>query len=81
MLLAIKRFLLVATGVASLLWLAAGCTNTPHLYKPLHLNDHFMKIFSPEDGELHTLHVDLDRVLFGVENYRELETTEYIYSE
>lgn len=60
----------------------SGCAinHTPHLYNPVHLQRHISRTFGC-DGELHRLHVDIDRVFLGLPNYEELETTEYVYSE
>ena len=60
----------------------SGCTinHTPYLYNPVHRQRHVARTFGPE-GELHRLHIDIDRVFLGIANYEELETTEYIYSE
>ena len=76
-----KRILLAVLCLLGCLLVAPGCSHTPHLYNPVHWVVHVGKIFNPRDGELHTLHVDLDRIVLGVENYEELETTEYVYSE
>jgi len=71
-------FALLLGGLAT----SAGCVqHTPHLYNPVHWCVHLSKMFHHEQGEFHNLHVDIDRVVLGVENYEELETSEYIYSE
>ncbi len=58
-----------------------GCTlhDTPHKWNPLHWGTHFSKVFGSTTGEFHLLHVDIDRVFFGLEYYDEL-TTENVYT-
>jgi len=70
--------------LASFLAIGSGCNNieeTPHVANPLHWGTHITKIFGWEDGSLHLLHIDIDRILFGVENYQEFEETEIVYSD
>lgn len=63
--------------------LAAGCQmqHTPHVYNPFHWGRHLEKVFHPETGELHEFHLDIDQVIFGVDNYEFQERTEYVYSD
>ncbi len=67
-------------AIALLALLGAGCAHTHHLYNYNHWGHHAEQIFSPTHGELHQFHIDIDRVIFGIENYDEFEKTEPIYS-
>ena len=65
--------------LASFLAVGSGCNTvegTPHVANPLHWGVHLSHVFSWEDGELHLLHIDIDRILFGVENYDEFDQSE-----
>ena len=58
-----------------LLTVAVGCVETAHVYNPSHWSSHVAKIFETT----HDLHVSVDRIFFGVDNYQELEKTKTIY--
>ena len=75
-----RKAIIVLFALVAIVFLGSGCAETPHLSNPTHWGTHFAKIFGSEDGELHNLHVSIDRVLFGVENYEEVENTEKIYT-
>ena len=78
-----RTLLFVLFSLVGCLFISSGCAvqHTPHVYNPIHLNTHLQKVFSPTYGECHRFHIDVDRVFFGLDNYEELENTEYVYSE
>lgn len=70
-------------ALSLVLCLGVGCSfhESPHVVNPRHWNEHIAQIFGPHDGSLHNLHVSIDRVILGVENYGEFENSEQIYSQ
>ena len=73
-----------ALGLIAFFAIASGCSSiseTPHAANPSHWNTHFQQVFGWKDGAVHRLHIDIDRVFLGVENYAEYEETEIVYSE
>ncbi len=81
---------LMALACAAVVALSmSGCTapdpvgNYPimsHYYNPFRLLAHFNEMLNPYGGEFQQFFVSLDRVIFGVDRYEQLETSEYVYT-
>jgi len=78
-----KKIFFVLFSLVGCQFMSSGCQvqHTPNLYNPLHWEAHLQKVFNPTYGSFHLLHLDMDSIVFGLENYEELEDTEYVYSE
>ncbi len=70
-----RSILKVLFCASILLTVAVGCVETAHVYNLPHWRSHIAKIFDAT----HNFHVSVDRIVFGVDNYEELETTKTIY--
>lgn len=70
-----RKILKLLFCASVLLTVAVGCAETAHVYNVPHWYTHVAKLFK----SAHNLHVSVDRVIFGIENYQELETTETVY--
>ncbi len=76
-----RKLLLRAACLLPLLVAGIGCQNSPHMINPLHWRDHFTKIFGWNEGEFHQFHLNVDRVIFGLDYFEQFEQSEPVYTQ
>ena len=80
-----RKLLRSIIGVALIALAGAGCASmedkkAPYVVNPVHWGAHFAKIFGHNTGELHMLHLNIDRVVFGLDYFKSFENSESVYT-
>lgn len=81
-----RKFLRTLICLAPLALAGWGCSSvkhldTPHVLNPIHWGFHFTKIFGWNEGEFHMLHLNIDRVIFGLDYFEKFENSEPVYTD